>query len=36
MFEEDVELYRNLKAFIQEKGLKTLIADGETRTRAPT
>lgn len=35
MFEEDVELYRNLKAFIQEKGLKTLIADGETRTRAP-
>ena len=35
MFEEDVELYRNLKAFIQEKGLKTLIADGETRTREP-
>ncbi len=35
MFEEDVELYRNLKAFIQEKGLNTLIADGETRTRAP-
>ena len=24
MFEEDVELYRNLKAFIQEKGLKVL------------
>ncbi|MYB63883.1 mandelate racemase/muconate lactonizing enzyme family protein [Candidatus Poribacteria bacterium] len=35
MFEEDVELYRNLKAYIQEKGLNTLIADGETRTRAP-
>ena len=35
MFEEDVELYRNLKAWIQEKGLKTLIADGETRTREP-
>jgi len=35
MFEEDVELYRNLKAFIQEKGLKTFIADGETRTRDP-
>ena len=35
MFEEEVELYRNLKAFIQEKGLKTFIADGETRTRDP-
>lgn len=35
MFEEDVELYRNLKKFIKEKGLNTLIADGETRTRAP-
>ncbi len=35
MFEEEVELYRNLKTFIQENGLKTLIADGETRTRAP-
>lgn len=35
MFEEEVEAYRNLKAFIQEKGLKTLIADGETRTRDP-
>lgn len=35
MFEEDVELYRNLKAYIQEKGLNTLIADGETRTRDP-
>ena len=35
MFDEDVELYRNLKAFIQKKGLKTLIADGETRTRDP-
>ena len=35
MFDEDVELYRNLKDFIQEKGLKTLIADGETRTRDP-
>ena len=35
MFEEDVELYRNLKGYIQEKGLNTLIADGETRTRAP-
>ena len=35
MFEEEVEAYRNLKAFIQEKGLKTLVADGETRTRDP-
>ncbi len=35
MFEEDVELYRNLKAWIEEKGLKTFIADGETRTREP-
>ncbi len=35
MFDEDVELYRNLKKWIQEKGGKTLIADGETRTREP-
>lgn len=35
MFEEEVELYRNLKIFIQENQLPTLIADGETRTRAP-
>ena len=35
MFEEDVELYRRLKAFIEKRGLKTLIADGETRTRDP-
>lgn len=35
MFEEDVALYRNLKTFIEKKGLKTLIADGETRTREP-
>lgn len=35
MFEEDVELYRNLKKYIKNKGLNTLIADGETRTREP-
>ena len=28
MFEEEVEAYRNLKAAIKERNLKTLIADG--------
>jgi L-alanine-DL-glutamate epimerase-like enolase superfamily enzyme len=35
MFEEEVEKYRALKGVIQNSGLKTLIVDGETRTRQP-
>ena len=35
MFEEEVEAYRNLKAAIKERNLKTLIADGEGRSREP-
>lgn len=34
MFQEDVEKYRDLRTFMKERGLETLIADGETRSYA--